>query len=201
MPPKYIKATTLDYPAHTVVRPALERLVTLKPGAMALHKEILGLKFKPVTGAKGVWGTKASWTSSDDETLTFEMNVQSYSKPGQRDQIALLSITVAGPKGENDEYCCYLRAPGGDWGKAVERFADKSNKIRDTHSYWTRAWNCIKANCGKPCLGSISACTGGLAACITGLLTVCGGCAIKCLACAGCRCRWWCKWAVGCCRD
>ncbi len=197
----YIKATTLDYLAHTVVRTELEKLATSHPGVMALRSEIEGLGFKPVAGVKGVWGTKASWTASNNQTVSFEIHVQSFAKAGSKNQAALLNLTTIGSGGETDTYRCSLQAAEGDWSKAVERYADKNNKIRPSNSYWPRAWKCIKGSCGGPCINSLAGCTGGLAACIISIVGICGGCAVKCLACAGCNCKWWCKWAVGCCKD
>ena len=168
---------------------------------MALRSELDSLGFKPVAGANGVWGTKASWTRSDNQTVTFEISVQSFAMARSKNQAALLNVTTVGPDSATDIYRCSLQAPGGKWSKAVERYADKDHRILPANSYWSRAWRCITGSCGVPCRNSLVACTGGLAACINGILTMCGGCAVKCLACAACDGRWWCRWAVGSCRD
>ena len=201
MPSPYIKATTLDYLEHVAVRADMARLLQTDLGMKSLKSEIDDAGFKPVAGSKGAWGTKGSWTRNDDQTVKFEISLQGFAKPGSKDSMALLIMTMTGPKGETDTYRCSLRAPAGKLANVVERYVDKNNKVLLANSYWTRAWNCIRSTCGGPCVRSLTGCTAGIVPCIVSVLTVCGGCAVKCLACAGCNCRWWCKWAVGCCRD
>jgi hypothetical protein len=66
-------------------------------------------------------------------------------------------------------------------------------------TFWQRLVRCLRG-CGGACITAIATCPKNSWAAFLGCIAVrCGVCAIKCPPCAACDCRWWCKWAAGCC--
>jgi hypothetical protein len=168
-------------------------------GISGLSQKLMGAGFKPMTKGKNAYfGVTRKWKGSDGQTATFEMQLQSYSKAGSKDTAAVAMVTIR--SGNNsDTYRFSLIAPNGDFEKQVEAFADANNKVKTAKSWYTRWRDCVKRRCAAVCLGSLTTCSGTWAAYLACVAAACGGCALTCTGCATCRCRFWCKWAVGCC--
>jgi hypothetical protein len=71
--------------------------------------------------------------------------------------------------------------------------------VIEAESWWSAFKACLHGRCGSTCLSALVSCSGTWAAYFWCLVAKCGGCVVKCAACSTCDCRWWCKWAVGCC--
>lgn len=208
----FITATTLKYHESpgTVVS-ELQTKAARDIGLRALGARIAADGFRPVSGKQAAWGFAASWTASDNKKQEVDVRVQSFSKPGSRDAACLLQVVVkaSGPLGrgsraESVTYNAYLVAPNGNFDKAIEHFATSTGTVRRANSFWTRFKKCAKASCGSTCAAALVTCIPGSVTWVAYFVCfgiACGGCFAKCFACAGCKCRWWCKWGVGCCRD
>ncbi len=138
--------------------------------------------------------------------LAYEYNVHELKRAGSNDLAAVVitRLTPIGAESEAEIDVRYLIAPGGDITKTREmKFDRAAGKMVATNSWWTRLKDCIKGKCSGPCKDALTGClgSGGIASYLACLAVKCGGCSAKCVACATCRCRWWCKWATGCCRD
>jgi len=171
-----------------------------KPGFKALQAKALADGFKPMTALtkEAYFGTTNTLKSNDGRTATFDMMVHSYEKPGSKDQAAVATVKVrAGDKSETYQFL--LVAPGGNFEKAQEYMIGPNNTVIEAHSWWTRFRRCVTSKCGTVCLGATVSCSGTWAAYLLCLVAVCGSCVLRCVACASCNCRWWCRWAVGCC--
>lgn len=176
--------------------------VAKKPGMKALSEQLVGQGFKPekTAGKNAFFGATETVKSDDGKTATFDIKVQSYSKAGSKDKAAVVIVTAK--SGQNSEtYQFSLMAPGGDFEKAAEFTVDKNNKVKKANSWYTRWKACLRDRCATACLGALVTCTGTWAAYFWCVVARCGGCVLRCSACASCNCSFWCKWAVGCCRD
>jgi hypothetical protein len=191
-----------------------------KLGAVATKREVkaalahaLVQGFTPSTKASDVQGFKRSYkpegiVTKGGETvskLDYTYLIQDLKRAGSSDRAAILvgTLTAPGIAGGSEVDVRYLFAPNGDVAKAVEKRYDATTKdMVDTNSWWTRFKACIKGKCAKTCAASLGTCTfTGWAGYLQCVAIACGGCSAKCVVCAGCKCRWWCKWAVGCCED
>ena len=87
--------------------------------------------------------------------------------------------------------------------KAVALFQDGAKVAGDiqARSLLGRFTKCLRSGCSSACLGATTACLGAFPVYLKCVIVKCGGCAVKCGACAACNCRFWCKWATGCCKD
>lgn len=114
--------------------------------------------------------------------------------------LAVGTMTVTAGSHEHTEYLQF-EAPNGDIGRMIERKVDEGGALVVVDGWWDRFRGCL-GGCGGVCLAALGGCAGaGALPAILGCLAIrCGGCAAKCAACATCDCRWWCKWAAGCCR-
>jgi len=74
-----------------------------------------------------------------------------------------------------------------------------SGDVIEAESWWSAFRTCLTHRCGSACLSALVTCSGTWAAYFWCLVAKCGGCVVKCAGCSTCDCRWWCKWAVGCC--
>ena len=100
-----------------------------------------------------------------------------------------------------DSYPLMLEADTPNLAQAQE-FTVEDEEIVPTDSWWTALTGCVTRRCATVCANSVATCaTGGGWIKFLGCMGWnCGGCVIRCGACATCNCRWWCKWATGCCR-
>lgn len=170
-----------------------------KASIKALSGKLTEEGFKPQkTGKNAYFGATETIKSNDGKTATFDIKVQSYAKAGSKDKGAVGMVTVKSG-GNSDTYQFSLLAPGGDFEKAVEFTVDKNNKVKKANSWWSRWIRCLRNRCASTCLGALTACSGTWAAYFWCVVAACGGCVLRCSGCATCNCRWWCRWAAGCC--
>lgn len=135
--------------------------------------------------------------SSVQETR-FELYIRALEKPDSRDQAALINVSIQA--GENtEEYNLLLEAPGGYFLDTRE-FMVENDRVVPAFSWWSAFKNCLTSRCGTSCLGALVACSGTTAGYVACVIAACAGCGVKCAACATCNCKWWCRWAPGCCR-
>lgn len=169
--------------------------------------------FVPSDKAADVQGFKRSYKpegkiSQDGLTVTkldYTYMVQELRKRGSNDKAAIVVTTLASPGvvGGTEIDVRFLVAPNGDVQKTTEmRFDKVTGTVVDTRSWWTRFKACITGKCASTCAGALGTCAfTGWAGYLQCLALACGGCSAKCVGCATCKCRWWCKWAIGCCED
>jgi hypothetical protein len=194
---------------HAKVTQSLQTRVTR--GTLAiLHNEMGKRGFAATTGPKNVYGYRHTFTATTDikppkgetgapvKEASVEINVQSYAKKGNKDQLAIMTVTYqAGTNTETREML--LEAPGGNFNAAKE-YIVTNNKVVAAHSWWTAFRNCLTGKCVAVCLSALVKCAGTWSAYLGCVLIACAGCGAYCAACASCNCKWWCKWATGCCR-
>lgn len=147
---------------------------------------------KPVKPPQGEHGTPV-------QELQFDISLRAFEKANSDDQAAVATVTVTA--GQNsDQYDLLLEAPAGNMAKARE-FKVEGDKIVPANSWWSAARSCVTSKCGSVCVGSLITCSGSWAAYLLCVAVRCGGCWVRCAACSSCNCRWWCKWATGCCHQ
>jgi hypothetical protein len=127
----------------------------------------------------------------------FELVLQTFKKKNSRDQAAVGTATIRA--GNNvEEYPILLEAPEGDFNQYNE-FTVEGDSVVETESWWTAVLGCMRSRCLSVCAGALVSCSGTWIAYVLCVLAACGGCGVTCAACATCNCRWWCRWATGCC--
>jgi hypothetical protein len=160
------------------------------------QKDVLGYRQRveaaqPMRPPRGIRGTAV-------REVEFELRIQAFTKDQSQDQAALITTTLRA--GRNTEtYEALLEAPGGDFARASEHVVE-GGKVVATNSWWSAFTRCLHSKCVSVCVSSLLTCPFttwvGYVGCV---LARCGGCGAKCAACASCDCRWWCRWAAGCC--
>ena len=167
------------------------------------------------TGDISYWGVKAAYGTGADQ-VTVTMVLRSYSPkftiytpvPQKTDAYAAAQVTVSG-QGRSDTYSFSLLAPKGDFSKSSEwKVVDPATldvlnlSVSPAFSWWSCVWSYLRNKCAGICAAAAVHCVATSAtwpaylACVAG---PCGGCLTKALVCCTCNCRWWCKWACGCC--
>ncbi len=170
-----------------------------RPAIKSLSTHLASQGFKPVTAGKDAYfGVTEKYTSNDGRTATFEIRLQSYQKGGSKDRAAVGTVTVRAGT-HTDTYNFNVVAPNGKFQQAVEYTVDASNNLKKAKSWWSCWVACLKRSCVTTCLTSLVTCSGTWAAYFWCVVGRCGGCVTKCAGCCSCDCRWWCKWAAGCC--
>ncbi len=170
--------------------------------------------FTPSTSPKDVQGFKRTYTpegkvEKDGVVVTrldISYHVQELKKVGSKDTAAMVVLTskANGAEGQFATDVRFLVAPGGNIEKIVEmKFDPSTARVVPTNSWFTRLKNCIRGKCGSACKDALTGClgagAGGIVAYLGCLAVKCGGCSARCVACATCNCRFWCRWATGCC--
>jgi hypothetical protein len=185
----------------------------VKPGVKAVLAAATSRGFVPSTDAQQIQGFKRTYKPDVPITengvsvskLEYTYLVQELVKRGSGDKAAMVVTTLATPgSGMGVEVDVrFLIAPGGDVTKATEMRYDNATKtVVPTNSWWTRFVACLKGKCGGKCLKALTTCKfTSWVSYLACLALQCGGCSAKCVACATCKGRWWCRWAVGTCRD
>ena len=133
------------------------------------------------------------------QSVDFSLVGRSLTRGNDQGAVATMSVSASGPHGgEQVSYSMLLEAPSGHFDRAKEWTID-NGRVVEAHSWWS-AWNgCLHSKCASTCLSSLWQCTGTWSAYFWCVAAKCGGCVVKCAACATCDCRWWCRWAAGCC--
>jgi hypothetical protein len=188
----------------------LERLSRTRPGLGLVLRGAEEARFTALDGDNSYFGYRVTVVAASEimppddappgpgvRSLTAEILLQGFSRG--EDQAAAGAVTItAGPY--TSDYSLLLEAPGGDANRMIERTV-QGNELIFVDGWWDRFRNCL-GNCGGGCLAALGSCigSGALPAILACLAIRCGGCAAKCAACATCDCRWWCRWAAGCCK-
>ena len=167
--------------------------------------------YAAATGAKNAYGYRHVFVATKEikppkgetgaavKETSVEIHVQSFTKKGSKDQAALMVVTIqAGTNTETREML--LEAPGGNFATPKE-YVIVNNKVTPAKSWWTAFVSCLKSKCIANCLSALLKCSGTWAAYLACVLATCAACGTYCVACATCNCKWWCKWAVGCCKQ
>jgi len=173
--------------------------------------------FEALTGPENFFGIKETYrVMMDDGEIvqqTTTLEVQDYISSDRRDLGALVRVRLETEDGCKEEYTFNLVAPCGDFSRPIE-YQAVATIIRDptTGAMTTRlemvetdSWgSCMLQElkkCASPCVNALVTCPKTSWTAYLGCLAVrCGGCFVAKAACCTCNCKWWCKWAVGCCR-
>lgn len=133
------------------------------------------------------------------QQVEFEVRFRSLTMPGTANQAAIATATITA--GENSAtYESLLEARNGNFNQVTE-YTITDNRLTQAESWWSAVVGCLSGSCATVCLGALVSCTGAWAAYLACVLVACGACGAKCAACATCDCRWWCRWAAGCCEQ
>jgi hypothetical protein len=166
--------------------------------------------YKKITGPKGDFGLRQTYQAANPvrapkgergepvQKIEFELSLSSYEDPDSDTQAAVASVRIVADS-NTEVYDMLLETDGGDF-QEVREFKVEREQVVRANSWWTAARDCVFRNCGGVCIGALLTCSGTWAAYLACFAVVCGGCWLKCAACATCNCKWWCKWATGCCR-
>jgi hypothetical protein len=189
----------------------LERLSRMRPGLEQVLRGATEARFSALAEDDSFFGYRVTMEADreirppDDapegpgvRSVTHEVLLQGFSRGA--DQAAAGTVTITAGT-YTSEYNLLLEAPGGDINRMIERTV-QGNELVLADGWWDRFRNCLGDKCGGVCLSALGGCisAGAIPAILVCLAVSCGGCAAKCAACATCNCRWWCRWAVGCCR-
>lgn len=176
-----------------------------------LDDEVRRRGYRPVTGPGADFGLRHRYRARNPihppagqqgqpvQEVQFELVLRAHEKPNSPDHAAVATVRMTA--GQNvEEYDLLLEAPGGNFAHARE-FKVENNRVVPANSWWTAARSCVTSGCSSVCVGSLITCTGAWAAYLLCVAAACGGCWVRCAACATCNCRWWCRWAAGCCHQ
>lgn len=173
--------------------------------------------FEPLTGDENFFGIVETYrVMMDDGEIvqqTMTLEVQDYISADRRDLGALVRVRLETEDGCKEDYTFNLVAPCGNFDRVIEYQAVQTS-IRDTTTgamaarlemVETNSWgSCMLQElkkCASPCVNALVTCPKtGWSAYLGCLAVRCGGCFVAKAACCTCNCKWWCKWAVGCCR-
>lgn len=182
-----------------------------------LHEKLVQRGFKPDKGEKAYYGFSETYEFTEPikppkgiklspvRKVVVDFHVRSYRKKGSKDKAALIWTIVQGGReaAKRIETKIILEAPEGDFQKAIEYEVGEGFDVIRAHSWWGRVKKCLKKNCIGQCINALITCAPTSATWPAYLACVavgCGSCYITCAACASCKCKWWCRYAVGCCK-
>lgn len=207
--PRIMLEQTEVLDAVTVAAALKGRLENAGTAEHTLAQELARRGYKGRTGARAELGLRQKYraeaaikppkgvTGPAVQEVEFELLVRSFGRAGSKDEAAVATVTITA--GANrDTYEMLLEAPGGNFAKALE-FKVERGQVIPAKSWWTATKTCIRNKCTSVCVGALLTCGGTWAAYLGCVALRCGGCWVRCAACASCDCRWWCKWAAGCC--
>jgi hypothetical protein len=175
----------------------------------ALDNHLGAAGFKPRNNPSAdFYGQRTRFRDPDQQNriTTRTIVLQNYDKEGSTDAAAIATVTIStreGPQVDTDTYDFVLIAPEGDPENFIELTVDEDGTVVEANSWFSCVWNGIKARCVGTCVSALNDCKPALAfswAAYVGCLALkCGVCLTKVMACCECNCRWWCRWAAGCC--
>jgi hypothetical protein len=204
-----ITAERIEIIDSTNVAAQLERLGRMRPGLDRVLRGATEARFSALTEDNSYFGYRVTMETAreimppDDapsgpgvRSLTHEILLQGFSRGDDQAAAGTVSVTAGA---YTSDYNLLLEAPGGDINRMIERTV-RGDELVLVDGWWDRFRNCL-GGCGGVCLSALGGCiaSGAIPAILVCLAVSCGGCAAKCAACATCNCRWWCRWAVGCC--
>ena len=188
-----------------ILVPEFARLRAVDAEVIASNDFLVSKGFSAQTGAANVWGQRETYrTTSKGQRMdeTYTLRVQDYAKPGSKDAAAIAQVEVVAG-GRSEVYSFSLIAPEGNFEMAEEYQVGETGgivSVTKANSWWSCTKQRIKDKCGSACLSALTTCPTSSWVAYLGCLAVkCGGCFLKAGACCGCNCKWWCKWATGCC--
>lgn len=201
----------LDAPAASA---GMQRRLAQPAGFSALRRldeETRARGYQPATGPGAEFGLRQRMRSrvpinpppgeqgAPVQEMQFEFTIRALERGDSEDQAAIANVRMTA--GENtEEYDLLIEARGGNFAQARE-FRVENDRVVPVNSWWTAARGCVLSTCSTVCIGSLVTCSGTFAAYLLCVAAACGGCWVRCAACATCNCRWWCRWAAGCCRQ
>lgn len=214
-PLPFIQTHTIQqFDAPNAIR-LVARKMRDKTDLAMLYQDAASQSFQPLTGPKDAYAFKETYkaaqpikdpqTGEEVQELEVDFSVQNLKSAQSKDLWAIASVTLTSIKpdhkpGPSEEYHMRLVAPLGNLAKSTE-FIVVGGKVTQTHSWWSRMKKCLKNKCVAECAKSLATCPKpSWVAYLACVAARCGGCWVKCAACAGCKCKWWCKWGVGCCK-
>jgi hypothetical protein len=157
---------------------------------------IVGVRYRAQASGE-VIAPRVFGETASVQQVEFEVRIRSLTMPGTANQAAIATATISA--GENSStYEAFLEARDGNFNQITE-YTITGNRLTQAESWWSAVVRCLSGSCATVCLGALVSCTGAWAAYLLCVLAACGGCGAKCTACATCDCRWWCRWATGCC--
>lgn len=134
--------------------------------------------------------------------VRYKFQFQDYINPDTKDLVALCHLSATSGK-EIETYTFYLLAPGGNFDQMEEYMIDKRLNVQRANSWWSCTKKRVSKKCSGECVSAFITCVPAGASSVVGYLVCvagnCTGCLIKAGACCACDCRWYCKWATGCC--
>jgi hypothetical protein len=187
------------------------RALAGKPDVKPIYDHADALGFTPLEGAANLQGFRRTYVPEKPvvsgqqklQKLEVSYQIQELRRRGSKDKAAVVitSFKGVGVKEAVEIDARLVIAPEGDVAKTTEfKLNTTKTKVVPTKSWWTRFKGCIKSKCTSVCVSALVSCPFTSWAAYLGCLAAkCGGCSAKCVGCASCKCRWWCKWAVGCC--
>ncbi len=194
-----IKQQTKKLIKAEILKAEFKNLEKFDDEGIVLHKELAKAGFKPAVKNSNYWGQAETYTDKLGRQLKAETYIRDYEKAGSKDKAALAQVVLSLGK-RSEVYTFYLIAKEGDFSKVEEYFVGSDMKVSRANSWWS----CVRSRllkCAGPCVAALGTCTGTWAAYLGCVAVACGGCYAGIAACCGCNCKWWCKWAVGCCRN
>lgn len=206
MPRPQIKSYQEEYLAATDVIRKVKKKRQVSEKVRALHDHAKRRGYLPSEKPNDIFGHKATIIPVKPlkkmgkvvDKIIFEMEVQNLKKYRSKNKLAIVTTTIK--SGELEEsYDMILEAPDGNFAKPRE-YIVKQGKVVPTRSWNTRLKYCLKRHGISDCLLSLLTCSGTWAAYFACVMVSCAICFIRCTGCATCRCKWWCRWLVWCCR-
>jgi hypothetical protein len=202
--------------------PEFNRLRASDEEIIAADAFLVNNGFSRQTKPENVWGLRETYRTTNQKGIrmleTYTLRVQDYGRLGstdtaalaeddagaiaQGDMAAIAQVEVVSG-GRSEVYSFALIAPEGDFENAEEYQVAETGEVLSVvaaNSWWSCTKARVKDKCGSACLDALVSCPKSSWVAYLGCLAVkCGGCFLKAGACCGCNCKWWCKWATGCC--
>jgi hypothetical protein len=136
-------------------------------------------------------------TGAPVQNIDYEMTVSALEDPNSDEQVAIATVSIGA--GQNTETYDMMLVADPDF-EVIQEFMVENDQVVTANSWWSAARHCVINKCGSTCVGALSTCSGNWVLYLGCLLLKCGGCWVKCSTCSSCNCKWWCRWASGCCR-
>ena len=194
--------------ARTLV-PEFANLVIADDEIIVANDFLKNKGFVAQTKENNFWGVRETYKSKPKGGIeieeTYSLQVRDYANPNSKDAAAVGRITVTA-SGRSEVYSFALIAPEGNFSRAEEyKVGEIAGKLQvaKANSWWSCLKQRLKDKCLSPCVTSLVSCggSGSWAAYLACVAKECGGCFAKQAACCACNCKWWCKWATGCCHS
>jgi hypothetical protein len=209
-----IAATTTHFPDAEATQREMDRLQASSATYQAALQEVQSRNLQALDEDEIV--PPFGWTTTDRSVHADEVQslvfAATLGKDPDGNEVAIIGHVIRGMDEnwqpiKDEEFDLITKPPGGITDpndiKTVAAFRDGAKVAGDIQpfSLVSRLVKCVRSKCASACLGAITGCAGVFPVYLKCLVVACGVCAVKCGACATCKCRFWCKWAAGCCKD